>query len=115
MTVEPPVDPSASPDSAAVGATAMGRRHVRGSSLLVLGRVLSMFISMATQVLIVRALTKGDYGAFAYALAISSAGATILSLGQGKLLSRFMAMYEEQKDYARMFGAMALAIGTVMA
>jgi O-antigen/teichoic acid export membrane protein len=98
----------------ATGATALGRRHVRGSALLVVGRVVSMFISMATQVLIVRALTKSDYGAFAYALAISSAGSTILSLGQGKLLSRFMAMYEEQKDYARMFGAMALAIGTVV-
>jgi O-antigen/teichoic acid export membrane protein len=96
-----------------IGATTMGRRHVRGSALLVVGRVVSMFISMATQVLIVRALTKSDYGTFAYALAISSAGSTILSLGQGKLLSRFMAMYEEQKDYARMFGAMTLAIGTV--
>ena len=74
-----------------------------------------MFIGMATQVLIVRALTKSDYGAFAYALAISSAASTILSLGQGKLLSRFMAMYEEQKDHARMFGAMALAVGTVVA
>jgi O-antigen/teichoic acid export membrane protein len=97
------------------GATTLGRRHVRGSALLVAGRVVSMFIGMATQVLIVRALTKSDYGAFAYALAISSAASTILSLGQGKLLSRFMAMYEEQKDHARMFGAMALAVGTVVA
>ncbi len=92
----------------------MGRRQVRGSALLLVGRGLSMVLGLATQVLIVRSLSKGDYGAFAYALALSSAGSTILSLGQGKLLSRFMAMYDEQKDYARMFGAMFLAIGTIL-
>ena len=94
-------------------ATAMGRRQVRGSSLLVVGRVASLLLSMATQVIIVRALSKTDFGGFAYALALAAAGRTLLSLGQGKLLSRFMAMYEEQRDYARMFGAMFLAVGTI--
>lgn len=91
----------------------MRRTHVRGSALLLVGRVLSLFISTATQVIIVRALTKPEYGGFAYALALASAGRTLLSLGQGKLLSRFMAGYEEQRDYNRMFGAMFLAVGTI--
>jgi len=95
------------------GATAIGRRQVRGSSLLVVGRVAAMGISLVTQVIIVRALTKTDFGAFAYALALAAAARTLLSLGQGKLLSRFMATYQEQRDYNRMFGALLLAVGTI--
>lgn len=88
---------------------------MRGSALLVLGRVLALVIGMATQVIIVRALTKAEFGAFAYALVLANSARVLLSLGQGKLLSRFMAMYEEQRDYPRMFGAMFLAVGTILA
>jgi len=71
------------------------QRHIRGSALLVLGRVLSMVLSMATSVVLVRVLTKADFGAFAYALTLAAAARVLLSLGQGMLLSRFMATYEE--------------------
>jgi O-antigen/teichoic acid export membrane protein len=96
-------------------AESMGRSHVRGSALLLVGRVLSMVFTILTQVLVVRSLSRSEYGAFAYALVIVSAGRTLLSLGQGKLLSRFMSTYEEQRDYARMFGSMALAVLTIVA
>ncbi len=92
----------------------MRRSQVRGSALLVVGRVLTLVLTTATQVIIVRALTQSDFGAFGYALALAAAGRTLLSLGQGKLLSRFMAKYEEERDFDRMFGAMFLAIGTIM-
>ena len=49
-----------------------GRAHVRGSVLLVLGRVLSLFIGMATTVILVRALSKAEYGAFEYALTLTA-------------------------------------------
>jgi O-antigen/teichoic acid export membrane protein len=93
----------------------MRRKQVRGSALLVVGRVLTMVITTATQVVVVRALTKGEFGGFSYALSLATAGQTLLSLGQGRLLSRFMAKYEEQRDYDRMFGAMVLAVGTIVA
>ncbi len=92
----------------------MRRSQVRGSALLVFGRVITLVLTTATQVVIVRALTQSDFGAFGYALALAAAGRTLLSLGQGKLLSRFMAKYEEERDFDRMFGAMFLAIGTIM-
>jgi O-antigen/teichoic acid export membrane protein len=92
----------------------VSRRHVRGSFLLVLGRVLALFIGMATSVILVRALSKAEYGAFEYALTLAGAGRILLSLGQGRLLSRFMAGYEEEGDYPRMFGAMFLAVGTIV-
>jgi O-antigen/teichoic acid export membrane protein len=92
----------------------MRRGHVRGSSLLLVGRGLTLLITTATQVVIVRSLTKADFGGFAYALVLAGAGQTLLSLGQGRLLSRFMAKYEEQRDYDRMFGSMVLAAGTIL-
>lgn len=88
--------------------------HVRGSSLLVSGRLISMLFTVATQVVVVRALTKEDYGVFALALAIVSASGLLLGLGQGQSLSRFVAMYEEARDYGRFFGSIVLAIGTVL-
>jgi O-antigen/teichoic acid export membrane protein len=90
------------------------KAHMRGSALLVFGRGFALLIGIATQVLVVRALSKEDFGAFAYALTLAGAGRILLSLGQGKLLSRFMATYEEQRDYPRMFGAMFLAVGTIL-
>lgn len=93
----------------------MQRAQVRGSALLLVGRVVALGLSMATQVIIVRALSKTDFGAFAYALGLANAARILLSLGQGRLLSRFMAAYEEQRDYPRMFGAMFLAVGTIFA
>jgi O-antigen/teichoic acid export membrane protein len=92
----------------------MRRSQVRGSTLLVVGRVVTLLLTTVTQVVVVRALTKTDFGAFSYALALAAAGRTVLSLGQGRLLSRFMAKYEEHRDYDRMFGAVVIAVGTIL-
>jgi O-antigen/teichoic acid export membrane protein len=96
-------------------AARMGRQHVRGSMLLLAGRILSLLFTTATQVVLVRALSKGDYGVFAYAFAIVASGRVLLSLGQGQLLSRFMTKYEEEQDFPRMFGSILLAVGTIFA
>lgn len=114
-----PSDPPREPDDVTERARGgdppaeVGRQQVRGSAILLLGRMATLVLTTATQIIIVRALSKTDYGSFAYALALASAGRTLLSLGQGKLLSRFMATYEEQRDYNRMFGAIFLAVGTI--
>ena len=56
-------------------------RQIRGSSLLLIGRSISLGINFLTQVLIVRALTKTDYGAFSYALSIVALGQMVITLG----------------------------------
>lgn len=91
------------------------RNHVRGSTLLVLGRGVALVLALLTQVVIVRELSKADFGAFAFALVLAAGMRILLSLGLGRSLSRFMAMYEEEGDYPRMFGAMFLSILTVLA
>ena len=105
---EAPPRPGRGPEVAGVQ-----KDQVRGSALLVLGRVLALVIAVATQVLMVRALSKAEFGAFEYALTLAGSARILLSLGQGRLLSRFMATYDEQGDYPRMFGAMILAVGTI--
>ena len=46
------------------------RKQIRGSSLLMAGKFISVGLNFASQVLIVRYLTKSDYGAWAYTFAI---------------------------------------------
>ncbi|WP_236010295.1 oligosaccharide flippase family protein [Candidatus Laterigemmans baculatus] len=89
------------------------RKHVRGSSLLLLGRGLSVVINFVVQVLIVRMLTVGDFGAFAYALATVALLSTLIELGLGKGLSRYLPIYQEQKDYRLLFGGILLGFGSI--
>jgi O-antigen/teichoic acid export membrane protein len=88
--------------------------QIRGSAVLLSGRMISLGLNLITQVLIVRALSKADYGAFAYALAFVSAARTIVSLGHNQALTRFFALYEEQKRYDKLFGTFVMEVGTVL-
>ena len=64
-------DPAGSSDSSTDAiAYSESRSQVRGSSLLLAGRLVAMAINYATQILIIRYLSKSDYGAFAYALSM---------------------------------------------
>jgi O-antigen/teichoic acid export membrane protein len=90
------------------------RRHIRGSSLLVVGRLMSLGINFFVQVLTVRYLAKSDYGAFAYALSIVSIGADVALLGLNRALNRFVPIYHEQRDYGTMFGTIILVMGSVV-
>jgi O-antigen/teichoic acid export membrane protein len=89
------------------------RRHLRGSSLLLLGRVLSLGINFAVGVLTVRYLAKGDYGAFSYGLALATAGASMLLLGMPRAVARLAPLYQERGDHAALTGVLALSTGLV--
>jgi O-antigen/teichoic acid export membrane protein len=95
-------------------AEALNTRHVRGSVLLLVGRMVSLLFTVLTQIVIVRALSKADFGVFAFAFALQASFRVLLSLGQGRLLSRFMTTYEEKQDFGRLFGSMLLAAGTIV-
>jgi len=90
------------------------RKHIRGSSLLLLGRFLALATHLCTQVLLVRALSKSDYGAFAYALSLISLGKSFAAFGLDKAITRFVPIYQEQQDYGRMFGTIVLMVSTVL-
>lgn len=91
------------------------RTQIRGSSLLLAGRLLSVGVNFAVQILIVRYLTKSDYGAFAYALSLVALGESVAALGLDRALSRFLPIYDEEGRRARILGTLVLAAGTVLA
>lgn len=83
--------------------------------MLVAGRGLSLSMNLLVQVMTVRYLAKLDYGAFAYAMAMVEVASVVTVLAFDKALARYAALYHEQKDMPRLFGALALAFGTICA
>src|SRR5215207_4345346 len=92
----------------------VARKHIRGSSLLLAGRMISLGLNFLVQVVTVRYLTKADYGAFAYALTLASIGSSLVLFSMDKSLSRFLPMYDENKDDNRQRGAILVTLGTII-
>src|SRR6266542_4947084 len=91
-------------------------RQIRGSSLLLIGRSLSMAVNFVIQILIVRYLTKADYGAFAYVLStFVLVGQSVATFGLDRALTRFVPIYHERGDYNKLFGTIIMVIGTIAA
>lgn len=93
--------------------TEVERDHLRGSSLMLVGRVLSLVLNLIVQVVAVRYLGKTDYGVFAYAVSWSSIGSSVALLGQDQSLGRFLPRYETSGEPGRAQGAMVVAFATV--
>jgi len=89
-------------------------KNIRGSTLLLAGRILAVAINLGTQVLLVRYLSKTGYGAFAYALAIVSLGSSVAALGLEKSVSRFITIYQEQGEPHKVLGTTVLMTGTIL-
>lgn len=105
---------SASTSVAAAPGEAAAHKQIRGSSLLLAGRILSLGVNFAVQVIIIRYLSKTDYGAFAYALSLVSVGASIATFGLDRSITRFVPIYDERGDYGKLFGTVVMAVGTVV-
>jgi O-antigen/teichoic acid export membrane protein len=104
---------SGPPKRAVAGAGAEEARHFRGSTILLFGRFIGIALDLATQIIIIRALTRSDFGAFAFGLTVASMASTVALLGLDKTISRFVPIYEETGDPRRLAGSMVLAFGTV--
>src|SRR5262245_20991577 len=89
------------------------RGFLRGSSLLLAGRLFSIGVNFLVQVLSVRYLAKSDYGAFSWALAVAAMGSSTILLGLNRGVARFAPVHHERREYGAMFGTMALSLGTV--
>jgi O-antigen/teichoic acid export membrane protein len=90
------------------------RRQVRGSSLLLVGRAFSLAVNFGTQILLVRYLTRDDYGAFAYALSLANAAQTFVTLGLDRAMPRFASIYDERRQNGRLLGMLAMQVGSVL-
>jgi O-antigen/teichoic acid export membrane protein len=88
-------------------------QHIRGSSLLLAGRVVALAIDFGAQVVLVRYLSKADFGAWTYALAIVAMLGNVALFEMGNTLARFIPMYRERGERQAIGGAMALAFAVV--
>ena len=113
MTLAPPDLPTAK----ALPLTKQGsdvRRQIRGSSMLFAGRLMAMVVNFGVHVLIVRYLSKTDYGAFAYAMSLVNMGHSVADFGLHRAVSRFVPIYHEQEEYKKLVGTITLAVLTVL-
>src|SRR5512133_901538 len=87
--------------------------QLRGSSLLLVGRVLSIGISLLVQVLIVRYLSKSAFGSFAYGLSVVAVAQTVVTFGLHRAIPRFVPIYEERGEYDKLLGVIVLVASTI--
>lgn len=90
------------------------RKQIRGSSLLLAGRGFSLVINLVTQIVVIRYLSRLDYGAFAWSFSVIEMAALGAAFGMDKSLSRFGAMYHERGDFRRLCGVLILSTGVVL-
>jgi O-antigen/teichoic acid export membrane protein len=90
------------------------QKHIRGSSVLVGGRVLGSAINFLSQVLMVRHLSTTDYGHWAYALSVVSVCSVFATLGFDKAIDRFIPIYQERKQYEKLFGTVFFVAAMIL-
>ncbi len=90
------------------------QKAIRGSVLLLSGRFVSIALNLIIQLITIRYLSKMDYGILAIGLILADYGATIVAAGLDKSLSRFLPLYHENKDFARLRGALLFAAIVVL-
>jgi O-antigen/teichoic acid export membrane protein len=108
------VDSQVSPRAEVGGVHRATRKSVRGSGILLFGRAISMGSNFLIQVLIVRHLSKSDYGAFAYALSLSLAFTTFIELGLDRSITRFLPIYDERGEPKKVVGTIFMQLATVL-
>ncbi|PYT92075.1 MAG: hypothetical protein DMG36_16385 [Acidobacteria bacterium] len=87
--------------------------QIRGSSLFLGGRVLSLGINFCAQVLMVRFLSVAQYGALAYGLSVVAFLQLFATLGLQDAISRYVPIYYENGEYEKLFGTIFLAAGVI--
>jgi O-antigen/teichoic acid export membrane protein len=92
----------------------VAREHIRGSSLLLTGRLLTLGVTFLAQVLTVRYLSKSDYGAWTYALSAATLLQSIVALGLDRAITRFVPIYKERCEYDKLLGVVLLVVGVTL-
>lgn len=115
VTDEAPVQPGSDERPGPSSPAASVQRHqIRGSTLLLVGTVLSSAVDFASQVLLVRYLSKDAFGAWSYALALVILFAGIAQLEMRNAASRFIPIYLERREPDKLLGTIGLALGVAV-
>lgn len=91
----------------------VAREPIRGSGLLLAGRIVSLAVMCAVQILVVRHLSRADYGAWTYALSVVALLQSVAALGLDRSVTRFLAIYRERGDLVRIRGLVVMLVAVV--
>lgn len=94
--------------------SALARSALRGSSLILSGEMLATVLNFGTQILLVRFLTKSDFGAFGFALSIVLLLRGIALFGVPDTVGRFVPIFHERGDHRSVIGALAVSLILVL-
>ncbi|MAR10264.1 MAG: hypothetical protein CL681_09850 [Blastopirellula sp.] len=104
----------AEPSTTHAAPTDEARRHLRGSTILLGGRLISLAINFSAQLLLVRALSKADFGAFGFALSIVTFWTAISVMGLDTTARHFASLYEASGSYRKQAGAMLVLFSCIV-
>src|SRR5438270_9283877 len=91
----------------------IAREQIRGSSLLLVGNVISLAITFLPHLLLARYLTPEAFGHLAYALSLVAVGKTY-ALGFNEALSRFVPIYHAKRETAKVLGSIVVVFATTL-
>ncbi len=89
--------------------------ELRGSMLLLGGRIVAIGLNFLVQIMMVRFLTRGQYGSFSFAISATALAGNLNLLGLARSMSRFGPLYGEHKDSTRLAQAILATLGTIVA
>jgi O-antigen/teichoic acid export membrane protein len=98
-----------------VGSDSVGitRDQIRGSSLFLIGGVLSLAITFVPHVVLVRYLSTEAFGHLAYALSLVAVGKTY-ALGFNEAMSRFVPIYHAKGEPSKVLGSIVVVFGMTL-
>jgi len=91
----------------------IARNQIRGSSLFLVGNVISLAITFLPHLVLVRYLTTEAFGHLAYALSLVAVGKTY-ALGFNEALSRFVPIYHAKRETAKVLGSIVVVFATTL-
>ena len=89
-------------------------QHLRGSTLLLMGRSVALAMNFLVQILTIQYLSKLDYGAFFFATSFVAIASALTIFGLGRTARRFVPIYHEQQAYSKLCGSIALMLGIIL-
>lgn len=89
-------------------------KQVRGSSLLLGGRIFAAGVNLLTQVLLIRYLAAADYGVLAYIVSLTWVARNLSTLGLHRVLPRLVPQYHERGDLRHLAGAITIQTATIL-
>jgi O-antigen/teichoic acid export membrane protein len=98
---------SATEEKTSSDSIGVARDQIRGSSLLLVGNVLSLAITFLPHLALVRYLTPEAFGHLAYALSLVAVGKTY-ALGFNEAMSRFVPIYHARREPSKVLGSIVV-------